>query len=71
MTAAGADRVTRIVAVRHGETDWNAQMRMQGQLDTALSERGRWQASRVAAPKPPRTVPLEAAAAAQASKEGV
>ena len=48
MTAAGADRVTRIVAVRHGETDWNAQMRMQGQLDTALSERGRWQASRVA-----------------------
>ena len=48
MTAAGADRVTRIVAVRHGETDWNAQMRMQGQLDTVLSERGRWQASRVA-----------------------
>jgi len=48
MTAAGADRVTRIVAVRHGETDWNAQMRMQGQLDTDLSERGRWQAARAA-----------------------
>ena len=48
MTAAGVDRVTRIVAVRHGETEWNAQMRMQGQLDTQLSERGRWQASRAA-----------------------
>ena len=38
--------VTRIVAVRHGETVWNAEMRMQGQLDTALSARGRWQARR-------------------------
>ena len=42
------NEVTRIVAVRHGETDWNAEMRMQGQLDTALSERGRWQAARAA-----------------------
>ena len=42
-------RVTRIVAVRHGETVWNAEMRMQGQLDTALSERGRRQAARAAA----------------------
>ena len=40
-------QVTRIVAVRHGETVWNAEMRMQGQLDTALSARGRWQAERV------------------------
>ena len=40
--------LTRIVAVRHGETVWNAEMRMQGQLDTALSERGRWQARRAA-----------------------
>lgn len=39
---------TRIVAVRHGETVWNAEMRMQGQLDTALSARGRWQAGRAA-----------------------
>jgi probable phosphoglycerate mutase len=37
---------TRIVAVRHGETVWNAEMRMQGQLDTALSAHGRWQAAR-------------------------
>jgi 2,3-bisphosphoglycerate-dependent phosphoglycerate mutase len=41
--------LTRVVAVRHGETVWNAEMRMQGQLDTALSERGRWQAGRAAA----------------------
>jgi probable phosphoglycerate mutase len=39
---------TRIVAVRHGETTWNAEMRMQGQLDTPLSPRGRWQAARAA-----------------------
>jgi len=46
---AGTDpEVTRIVAVRHGETVWNAEMRMQGQLDTALSERGRRQAARAA-----------------------
>lgn len=46
--AAGAD-VTRIVAVRHGETVWNAEMRMQGQLDTVLSARGERQARRTAA----------------------
>ena len=45
--AAGAD-VTRIVAVRHGETVWNAEMRMQGQLDTLLSARGQRQARRTA-----------------------
>lgn len=41
-------QVTRIVAIRHGETAWNAEMRMQGQLDTALSRRGHWQAGRLA-----------------------
>jgi probable phosphoglycerate mutase len=41
-------QVTRVVAIRHGETEWNAATRMQGQLDTALSGRGRWQAGRVA-----------------------
>jgi len=40
---------TRIVAVRHGETVWNAEMRMQGQLDTRLSARGERQARRTAA----------------------
>ncbi len=46
--ASTSPEVTRIVAVRHGETVWNAEMRMQGQLDTALSERGRRQAARAA-----------------------
>lgn len=46
--ASTSPEVTRIVAVRHGETVWNAEMRMQGQLDTALSERGRRQAARTA-----------------------
>jgi probable phosphoglycerate mutase len=41
-------QVTRVVAVRHGETSWNAELRMQGQLDTVLSARGRWQAQRAA-----------------------
>ncbi|HEX6020330.1 MAG TPA: histidine phosphatase family protein [Burkholderiaceae bacterium] len=39
---------TRIIAVRHGRTAWNAEMRMQGQLDTALDARGRWQAQQLA-----------------------
>ncbi|MDQ2734137.1 MAG: histidine phosphatase family protein [Pseudomonadota bacterium] len=42
-------QLTRVIAIRHGETVWNAEMRMQGQLDTNLSPRGRWQAGRVAA----------------------
>lgn len=41
-------QLTRVIAVRHGETAWNAETRMQGQLDTNLSARGRWQAARVA-----------------------
>ncbi len=42
--ASDLRRSTRLVAIRHGETTWNAAMRMQGQLDTQLSARGRWQA---------------------------
>jgi broad specificity phosphatase PhoE len=34
----------RLVIVRHGESTWNAQERLQGQLDPPLSERGREQA---------------------------
>ena len=39
---------TRIIAVRHGETAWNVDTRIQGQLDIDLNARGRWQAERVA-----------------------
>lgn len=39
---------TRIIAIRHGQTAWNAETRMQGQLDTALDARGRWQAEQIA-----------------------
>jgi probable phosphoglycerate mutase len=38
---------TRIIAVRHGETSWNVDARMQGQLDIGLNDTGRWQARRV------------------------
>lgn len=42
------DGLTRIVAVRHGETAWNVATRIQGQLDIGLNPNGREQARRVA-----------------------
>ncbi len=39
---------TRIIAIRHGETAWNVDTRIQGQLDIGLNKTGRWQAQRVA-----------------------
>jgi probable phosphoglycerate mutase len=39
---------TRIIAVRHGETAWNVETRIQGQLDIGLNEKGRWQAQQAA-----------------------
>ena len=41
-------QATRITAVRHGETAWNVETRIQGQLDIPLNETGRWQAQRLA-----------------------
>ncbi len=39
---------TRIIAVRHGETAWNVDSRVQGHLDIALNDKGRWQARQTA-----------------------
>jgi probable phosphoglycerate mutase len=38
---------TRVVLIRHGETDWNRDRRIQGQTDTPLSDLGRRQAAAV------------------------
>jgi probable phosphoglycerate mutase len=39
---------TRILAIRHGETAWNVDTRIQGHLDIPLNETGQWQAQRLA-----------------------
>src|SRR5688572_16900664 len=36
--------VTRLIVWRHGNTDWNAQGRVQGQTDVPLNDLGRQQA---------------------------
>ena len=38
----------RVYIVRHGETEWNAQGRIQGHTDVSMSERGRQQARALA-----------------------
>jgi broad specificity phosphatase PhoE len=40
--------VTTLLLVRHGETDWNADGRLQGQTDRPLSDYGRRQAQQLA-----------------------
>jgi probable phosphoglycerate mutase len=42
------DQPTRIIAIRHGETAWNVDTRIQGHLDIGLNEHGHWQAQRLA-----------------------
>lgn len=48
LTGATPDEATDIVLIRHGETAWNREQRIQGQLDIELSEIGLEQADRLA-----------------------
>jgi probable phosphoglycerate mutase len=41
-------QLTRVTAIRHGETAWNAERRVQGHTDIGLSATGREQAARLA-----------------------
>ena len=41
-------QATRLIAIRHGETAWNVDTRIQGQLDVELNDTGRWQAQQAA-----------------------
>ena len=38
---------TRIIAIRHGETAWNVDARIQGRIDIPLNATGHWQAARL------------------------
>ena len=41
-------QVTHILALRHGETTWNQDTRIQGHTDIDLNDTGRWQATQLA-----------------------
>ncbi len=45
---SGLDEVTQLVCVRHGLTNWNAEGRIQGQLDIPLNPQGEAQAQALA-----------------------
>lgn len=49
MTHPNMNNATRLCLIRHGETTWNAERRIQGQLDIQLSEVGLAQAEALAA----------------------
>lgn len=41
--------ITRVLVIRHGETAWNRESRIQGHIDIPLNDKGRWQAARLGA----------------------
>ncbi len=45
---ASMPEATRIIAIRHGETAWNVDGRIQGHLDIGLNDIGLWQARQTA-----------------------
>ncbi|MDO9237152.1 MAG: histidine phosphatase family protein [Aquabacterium sp.] len=42
-----SDQVTRLLVIRHGETPWNTETRVQGHIDIPLNDKGKWQAARM------------------------
>ncbi len=46
-TGPTSSAVTRLLFIRHGETDWNRQQRFQGQIDVPLNRTGQLQAERL------------------------
>ena len=42
-------QATRVLAMRHGETAWNVDTRIQGKLDIGVNDKGRSQAERLGA----------------------
>jgi probable phosphoglycerate mutase len=38
----------RVLAIRHGQTSWNAEQRLQGHMDIPLDATGQWQAQQMA-----------------------
>lgn len=55
-----ATETLRLYIVRHGVTDWNQAMRMQGHSDVPLNDEGRDQATRIASRLAALELPLEA-----------
>lgn len=54
--ASSRPPASRLILIRHGESTWNRERRIQGQLDPPLSEQGHEQARRVAGRLAPRRV---------------
>ena len=49
MAREGATGLTEVLLIRHRETAWNTEGRLQGVIDIPLNDRGKSQAARVAA----------------------